>query len=171
MTVELRLPEAFVLHGESFLPKVFGAADLDEIIALEQLSHPHPWTRENFRSSLNSHCCIGLRCGDRWVGHAVLSFVVGEAELLLFVIDREWQGRGVGRQFLHSIAMAARQKAQTLFLEVRASNAPAIALYENAGFNQVGVRPGYYPMHKTSAGETRREDAFLYALDLTFLAP
>lgn len=173
MAVELTLPEPFSLHGESFVPAIFGADDLEEILAVEQVSHLHPWSLNNFRSSLSSHFCVGLRCRNRWVAHAILSFVVGEAELLLFVIAREWQGRGVGSQFLQLISTAAGQKAQTLFLEVRASNERAIALYENAGFNQVGVRPGYYPADKnlagkTPAGNSHREDALLYALDLTF---
>ena len=52
-----------------------------------------------------------------------------------------------------------------MFLEVRASNEPAIALYEKIGFNQVGIRSRYYPSGKGG----RPEDALLYALDLTFL--
>lgn len=165
MSVELMLPAPFEVQGAAFAVAPFGSADLDAIYALEQRSHPHPWTQENLRSSLTSHTCIGLRHRGEWVAHAVLSFVVGEAELLLFVIDKEWQGRGVGSQFLQVLAQAAKQKAQTLFLEVRASNDAAVALYEKTGFNQVGLRPNYYP--GGSAG-SRREDALLYALDLTF---
>lgn len=162
MSVELTLPVSVDLHGGAFNAAPFGAGDLPAIFALEQRSHSHPWTLENLRSSLTSHTCVGLQYQGEWVAHAVLSFVVGEAELLLFVIDKNWQGRGLGTLFLEMLAQAAKQKAQTLFLEVRASNAAAVALYEKVGFNQVGVRPGYYP-----AG-SRREDALLYALDLTF---
>jgi ribosomal-protein-alanine N-acetyltransferase len=165
MSVELQLPAGFNLHGEHFEPAPFTAADMDAIVALEQRSHPHPWSPENLRSSLGHHCCIGLRRNGQWVAHAVLSFVVGEAELLLFVVDKDWQGRGVGSRFLHLLAQVAQQKAQTMFLEVRASNESAIALYEKIGFNQVGIRPNYYPGEKGG----RREDALLYALDLTFL--
>jgi ribosomal-protein-alanine N-acetyltransferase len=164
MSVELQLPAGFSLHGEHFEPAPFTAADLDAIVALEQRSHPHPWSPENLRSSLAHHSCIGLRIGNRWVAHAVLSFVVGEAELLLFVVDLDWQGKGVGSHFVKLLAQAAKAKAQILFLEVRASNESAIALYEKMGFNQVGVRPGYYPGGKGG----RREDALLYALDLAF---
>lgn len=138
---------------------------MDAIVALEQRSHPNPWSPGNLRSSLGHHCCIGLRRDGQWVAHSVLSFVVGEAELLLFVVDRDWQGRGVGSRFLQLLTQAAQQKAQTMFLEVRASNEFAIALYEKTGFNQVGVRPRYYPGIKGG----RPEDALLYALDLTFL--
>lgn len=162
MSVELTFPSSIDLHGTTFNPVPYSAADLDTIFALEQRSHAHPWTLENLRSSLASHNCVGLRHQGEWVAHAVLSFVVGEAELLLFVIDKSWQGRGLGTAFLEMLAQSAKQKAQTLFLEVRASNAAAVALYEKVGFNQVGVRPNYYP------AQGRREDALLYALDLTF---
>jgi ribosomal-protein-alanine acetyltransferase len=165
MSVELQLPAGFSLHGEHFEPAPITAADLDAIVALEQRSHPHPWSLENLRSSLGHHSCIGLRRDGQWVAHAVLSFVVGEAELLLFVVDKDLQGRGVGSRFLHLLAQAAQQKAQTMFLEVRASNEAAIALYEKTGFNQVGIRPKYYPGVKGD----RPEDALLYALDLAFL--
>jgi ribosomal-protein-alanine N-acetyltransferase len=165
MSVELMLPAPFQVGDATFVAALFGADDLEAIFTLERRSHPHPWTLENLRSSLASHTCIGLRHGDNWVAHAVLSFVVGEAELLLFVIDKAWQGRGVGTRFLEVLAQAAKQKAQTLFLEVRASNEAAVALYEKAGFNQVGLRPGYYP------SRSGREDALLYALDLTFWEP
>ncbi|MCR6653536.1 MAG: ribosomal protein S18-alanine N-acetyltransferase [Cellvibrionaceae bacterium] len=162
MSVDLPLPAFISLAGERFDVAAFTAADLDAIVALEQRSHPHPWSRENFRSSAGHHCCVGLQQGDSWVAYAVLSFVVGEAELLLFVVDKDWQGKGIGSRFLEALTQAAQAKAQTMFLEVRASNEHAIALYEKAGFNQVGLRPGYYPAGKGS----RREDALLYALEL-----
>lgn len=162
MSVELMLPTQLVLQQGSFTISALTSADLQAVSALEQRSHPHPWTSENLRSSLACHTCVGVRDQGNWIAHAVLSFVVGEAELLLFVVDKNWQGRGLGAEFLRLLAQAAKQKAQTLFLEVRASNTAAIALYEKLGFNQVGLRPGYYPSSKG------REDALLYALDLTF---
>lgn len=162
MSVELRLPEPFELRGANFESTRLSLADLDDIYALEVRSHAYPWTRDNLRSSIESHTCIGLRYGNRWAAHAILSFAAGEAELLLFVIDKDWQGKGLGCQFLQRLVQAAKAKAQTIFLEVRASNDAAVALYEKIGFHQVGVRPGYYP-----AG-SRREDALVHALDLAF---
>ncbi|MBC6907052.1 ribosomal-protein-alanine N-acetyltransferase [Saccharophagus sp. K07] len=164
MAVELVLPDPFQHAGERFSFATFGAADLPAIFAIEERSHRYPWRLENFRSSLDSHVCIGLRRGEEWVAYGILSFVVGEAEILLFVVDKAWQGKGVGSRFLAALLKAAAQKAETVFLEVRESNQPAIALYESVGFNQVGLRPNYYP-----AAQGRREDALLYALDLRYL--
>ncbi len=132
--------------------------------AIEARSHAFPWRIENLRSSLESHVCIGLRHDSSWVAYAVLTLVAGEAELLLFVVEKTWQGRGLGRRFLLELLPFARRRAQTLFLEVRASNRRATELYETVGFNQVGVRPNYYPL-----AQNQREDALLFAFDLACL--
>lgn len=161
MSVELRLPEGFELPAGHFALAPFSPADLDAIFAIEQRSHTHPWRLENLRSSLGTHACIGLYHQGQWVAYGVLSFVVGEAELLLLVVDKPWQGRGLGARFLRELLTVAAQKASTVFLEVRESNRRAIQLYENLGFNQVGTRPGYYPLPKGG-----REDALLYAVEL-----
>jgi [ribosomal protein S18]-alanine N-acetyltransferase len=162
MSVDLLLPQGFELPTGYFALAAFTEADLADIFAIEQRSHLHPWRLENLRSSLASHTCIGLKHQGQWVAYGVVSFVVGEAELLLFVVDKAWQGRGLGNRFLKELLAAAAQKAGTMFLEVRASNRRAVDLYENLGFNQVGTRPGYYPLPKGA-----REDALLYALALT----
>jgi ribosomal-protein-alanine N-acetyltransferase len=161
MSVELKLPATLEWPQGHFELAPLAAGDLETIFALEQRSHAHPWRLENLRSSLGVHSCIGLKHQGQWVAYAVLSFVVGEAELLIFVVDKSWQGRGLGSRFLQALLTVAAQKATTLFLEVRESNQRAIQLYENLGFNQVGMRPGYYPL--PGGG---REDAWLYAVEL-----
>lgn len=163
MSVELPLPEGFTLPAGDFTLAPFTGADLVDIFAIEQRSHAHPWRLESLRSSLTSHTCIGLRHREQWVAYGVVSFVVGEAELLLFVVDKAWQGRGLGSRFLRRLLAAAASRAGTMFLEVRESNERAIQLYESLGFNQVGTRPDYYPLTRQGA----REDALLYAVDLT----
>jgi ribosomal protein S18 acetylase RimI-like enzyme len=70
----------------------------------------------------------------------------GEAELLRIAVSPEARGQGLGRTLLEA---CQRDLAETgmdrLFLEVRASNAPAIGLYRACGWKPVGRRPGYYP--------------------------
>lgn len=138
-------------------------SDLERIYQVESSSHPFPWTKKNLESSLKSHRGFGLFSGDQLLGHAFLSFVVGEAELLLFVVDHAHQGQGLGKAFLKLLLREAQQKASSIFLEVRASNTRAINLYEGCGFCQVGERPNYYPTNKGG-----REAAYLFALDLEF---
>ena len=57
-------------------------------------------------------------------------------------------------------ALARDRGAARIFLEVRPSNPPAIALYHDEGFNEIGRRPRYYPSHDG------REDALVMAMEL-----
>ena len=70
------------------------------------------------------------------------------------------QGQGIGGAFLEWIIEQLTPVAERFYLEVRASNAAAIALYEAAGFAEMGVRHNYYPAKKG------REDALLMAMEL-----
>lgn len=141
--------------------KVLNEADLPTILAIEKRSHITPWCEAHFVSSIQgSHHIEGAFYNEQLIGYAVYSIVAGEAELLLFVIDESFQGQGFGKCFLAHIIDALDGKAERLFLEVRSSNMPAIHLYENIGFNQVGERINYYSL------PWGREDALIFALEI-----
>jgi ribosomal-protein-alanine N-acetyltransferase len=86
----------------------------------------------------------------RWLGADLVAFalsrqVADEVELLLCATAPAWRRRGVGRTLVDRVAATARSRgARRLFLEVRATNAPALALYAACGFDRVGRRPAYY---------------------------
>jgi ribosomal protein S18 acetylase RimI-like enzyme len=70
----------------------------------------------------------------------------GEAELLRIAVDPAHRGQGLGRRLLEACQEAlAAQGMVMLFLEVRASNGAAMALYRACGWTRCGLRPGYYP--------------------------
>jgi ribosomal-protein-alanine N-acetyltransferase len=72
------------------------------------------------------------------------------------------QRRGLGREVLaRLLQLARRHRTETVLLEVRPSNRAAFELYRDMGFNEVGIRRGYYP------GHNGREDAVILARDLT----
>ncbi|MCL6417415.1 ribosomal protein S18-alanine N-acetyltransferase [Aestuariirhabdus sp. Z084] len=123
------------------------ASDLDAVMAVEVRAYSHPWTRGIFAGCLKpGHSCWVIEKGSRLIGHGVLSAAAGEAHLLNITVSPETQGLGIGRHFLHHfIDIALGVKAETLFLEVRPSNLPAVHLYESIGFNEVGRRKDYYP--------------------------
>lgn len=76
---------------------------------------------------------------------AILTIGAGESTLENMAVTMSWQRQGVGRRLLAAGLLWSRAHAAgTVFLEVRASNRPAIALYERAVFSVVGRRPGYY---------------------------
>jgi len=136
--------------------------DLAAVMEIELRAYEFPWSEGNMRDCINSnyYCCV-YRLDDRRVGYAVISVAAGEAQILNICIDPDMQGQGLGRRLLqHLIAEAGRRNADTLFLEVRASNRAAIALYDAAGFNEVGQRHGYYP------AKDGREDALVLAFSL-----
>jgi ribosomal-protein-alanine N-acetyltransferase len=83
---------------------------------------------------------------EQIVGFAVVQFVVDEASLLNIAVEPTQQKQGIGRLLLDEVlAQASAKKATTVFLEVRASNQRAIQMYQQAGFNEMGLRKNYYP--------------------------
>jgi [ribosomal protein S18]-alanine N-acetyltransferase len=94
------------------------------------------------------------------LGFLVARHVASEWELENIVIASHAQRKGLGSQLLQALLdHAKRAKADSIFLEVRESNAPARALYETTGFQQTGRRRSYY--------SNPSEDAILYRRDLT----
>ena len=139
---------------------------LDAVMEIEQRAYEFPWTAGIFKDCLRSgyYCCVylqGAHLNASPIGYGVMSVVAGEAQILNICIDPNMQGEGLGRRLLqHLIAEAGRQSADTVFLEVRSSNQAAFALYDSAGFNEIGQRRGYYP------AKDGREDALVLALAL-----
>lgn len=137
-------------------------SDIDAIMQIEPHIYSHPWTRGNFSDSLVSgYSAWVLLDGAEIIGYSLMMMVLDEAHLLNLSIAKAYQKQGLGRLLLeHMIAIAKRQNAANMFLEVRPSNISAIALYENIGFNEMAIRRGYYPAHNG------REDAVLMGLAL-----
>jgi ribosomal-protein-alanine N-acetyltransferase len=139
-----------------------GTADLDAVIEIERAVYSHPWTRGNFLDSLNAgYHCRTYRIGAELVGYFVLIVAVGEAHLLNLSVSAAHQRRGAGSALLREAMRIAREKkAHHIFLEVRPSNAAALALYSAFSFKRIAERRGYYPAHDG------REDALVLTLDL-----
>lgn len=138
------------------------AEDLKRVLEIEVAICNVPWTLRNFQDCLDSdnQCWVMLIEGQH-AGHSVLSEAAGEAELLNISIHSEYQGRGLGRALLrYMLDKASDLNVQTVFLEVRASNSVAQSLYLSEGFNEVGLRPAYYPAAQ------EREDAVIMAIEL-----
>ncbi|WP_407920075.1 ribosomal protein S18-alanine N-acetyltransferase [Halopseudomonas salegens] len=142
--------------------RVMQESDIDSVLSVEYSAYSHPWTRGIFLDCLKSgYECWILYRGEQQVGHAVLTAAAGESHLLNLTVKPESQGNGFGRYLLqHMLVRAQHRQADVCFLEVRASNAAAIALYDQVGFNEIGRRKNYYPM------VGGREDALVMAFTL-----
>lgn len=114
------------------------------------------------QSSLQRYRCWGATVDEQLIGFAVVSCVAGEAELLDFVVSPACQGQGIGGAFIGWLQrwLSTTGSAQRFYLEVRQSNEAAIAVYQAAGFVEVGIRHNYYP------AAWGREDAVLMAMEL-----
>ncbi|WNN44922.1 MULTISPECIES: ribosomal protein S18-alanine N-acetyltransferase [Winslowiella] len=136
--------------------------DLSHAFAIEQRSHAFPWTEKTFASNQGErYLNYRLDVDGVMAAFAVTQVVLDEATLFNIAVDPAFQRRGLGRQLLeHIITELTQREVLTLWLEVRASNLGAIALYEQLEFNEVSVRRNYYP---TAEG---REDALIMALTL-----
>ena len=138
------------------------ASDLADVARLEKSLYEFPWSLGNFRDSVTAgYDCWVATHGEGVIGYAVLMVALDEAHLLNFAIAPEWQGQGVGRVFLdHMVGLARQANCQIIYLEVRPSNVTARHLYRRAGFQQIAIRPDYYPaLHG-------REDALFLGLSL-----
>lgn len=138
-------------------------ADLPAVLAIERESYGFPWSETIFRDCMGA----GYAC---WVaerervprGFLIMSMAAGEAHILNLCVGAAARRSGIGRCLLgHAVSVALRCGVDSLFLEVRPSNEPAVRLYAENGFHEVGLRPGYYPL---PGG--RREDGLIMARTL-----
>ncbi len=137
--------------------------DVEAVMRIEQSIYPYPWTTGNFIDSLDSgYTCMVAELDGALVGYVVLMPSVDEAHLLTIGIASEHQRKGLGEEILsRMMAMAHDSGINRIILEVRPSNTPALALYRKCGFQQIGLRRGYYP-----ADNDTREDAIVMACTL-----
>jgi ribosomal-protein-alanine N-acetyltransferase len=136
--------------------------DLEQVIAIELAAYEYPWTLAIFRDCLRAgYDCWVLTHAVEVIGYGVLTSAAGEAHVLNVCVAPAQQGQGHGRRLMQRLIDLARwHHAERIFLEVRPSNARAIALYHALGFNEIGRRPNYYPAKRG------REDAIVMAREL-----
>lgn len=156
------------LRGRSEdLGGVMASTDIDDVLAIERLSFPTPWTREHFRHEIEDNAFAWNpvdRFDGRVVGYACVWFLDDEARINNVAIDPARRRAGLGSKLLGRVLEeAGRRGCREVTLEVRPSNAAARVLYERLGFRSVGRRRGYY--------QDTGEDAILMTLDLPVGTP
>lgn len=147
-----------IKHALPMSCREMAESDLNAVLAIEAQCHTSPWSYENFHTSVAStHACWVLELQGNIIAYAITSTVLGEAELLNITVAPTMQRKGIAKAFLLALCNSFDDAVETLFLEVRESNAAAIALYQSLDFNEVGQRPNYYP------AKNGREDALIMA--------
>ena len=156
----------------SFLPMT--VADVDSVLAIESVSHIHPWTKGNFSDSLAAGhwaYCVRPQLEDAVKGsyldpevlwaYCILFPAVDELHLLNITVSPRLRRLGIGIKMMNAIeGVAAQQKMPRIILEVRPSNDAALKLYQSLGYEQIGLRKNYYPVDVASG---LREDALVLA--------
>ena len=137
--------------------------DLSQAWEIEKRAHAFPWSENTFASNQGErYLNYQLMAEGKMAAFAITQIVLDEATLFNIAVDPAFQRRGLGRELLeHLIDELEKRGVVTLWLEVRASNLAAIALYEQSGFNEATIRRNYYP---TADG---REDAIIMALPIS----
>jgi len=133
-------------------------ADLDDVLRIESDVYD-----THFNDSLRAgHQAWVMMSAGHIVGYVVMMLVLDEAHLFNISIAKAYQKQGLGHALLNDMIDRAKTAGAThMFLEVRASNVSARALYEKIGFVEVHIRRGYYQT------DTGREDAVLMNLEMS----
>ena len=123
------------------------AADLDEVLAIEQASFPLPWKRDHFLHEIaapHSYPFVAECCGVV-AGYVCLTSLFEASQILDIAVAPTQRGNGIAVALMDFVIGLAREKgAEVLELEVRATNTAAISLYERLGFSRCGLRARYY---------------------------
>jgi [ribosomal protein S18]-alanine N-acetyltransferase len=130
-----------------------GPGDADDIYRLEVALFPHDaWSKNTVDAELAHPDSYYLVLRDdqsqQLVGYGGLRAATsggGQGDIQTMAVDTNFQGQGLGYLLLEAlVAEAWRRRVDDLFLEVRADNDVAKALYDRAGFREIARRPGYY---------------------------
>lgn len=134
------------------------ASDIDAVYSIEQASFPFPWQRESFERELDQPHTVALVAegSDGVLGFLIAWLIIDEIHIGNIAVHPRMRRRKIAEGLLNRL-ISGHSDINWFGLEVRRSNAQAIALYEKYGFTVKGVRKQYY--------EKEREDAIIMSLD------
>jgi ribosomal-protein-alanine N-acetyltransferase len=143
-----------ILTGHKILPMT--EEDLGDVLAIERVSFPHPWSWGQFKREMESpvsfsyteRVIVGEKRGyggERLGAYIIFWIVHGEAHILNMAVAPGLRRMGLAKRLLtFSTEMMRARGVVEVFLEVRVSNRAAIRLYEDFGFEHAYVRERYY---------------------------
>ena len=129
--------------------------DIDEVMHLEKLCFPVPWSKDAFRMEVEKNQCARyyiVRMNNQLIGYGGMWLILDEAHITNIAVHPEHRRRGVGRLLMETLMKeAVILKMERMTLEVRVSNKAAISLYKSLGFEEGGIRKGYYSNDREDA--------------------
>ena len=136
------------------------SAHVSQVAQLEKLCFSAPWSENSISSELTNplSCWLVALDGDRVAGYVGSQTVLDESDMMNIAVDPQYRRQGIAQALVEELVKClARKGSLCLTLEVRASNAGAIALYGKLGFVQVGLRKNYYRNPREDAMILRKE--------------
>ena len=136
------------------------SAHVSQVAQLEKLCFSAPWSENSISSELTNplSCWLVALDGDRVAGYVGSQTVLDESDMMNIAVDPQYRRQGIAQALVEELVKClARKGSRCLTLEVRASNAGAIALYGKLGFIQVGLRKNYYRNPREDAMILRKE--------------
>ena len=129
--------------------------EIDAVSQLERLCFSLPWSREALRLEVEKNKCakyFSVKADGLVVGYGGMWLILDEAHITNVAVHPDYRRRGLGRLIMRTLMEeAARLGIERMTLEVRVSNRPAIRLYESLGFEEGGLRKGYYSNNREDA--------------------
>ncbi|MBF1329223.1 MAG: ribosomal protein S18-alanine N-acetyltransferase [Mogibacterium diversum] len=128
--------------------RIAKSSDLDDIYELDMQTFAMPWSKEALSYDIlendNAFVIVAEYEGE-FAGYADIWTVLDEADLNSIAVRVDFRRKGIGDAIMLAMTeILSANGVATINLEVRVSNMPAIKLYKKYGFNECGVRPGYY---------------------------
>lgn len=136
------------------------ASHVSQIASIEQLCFSDPWSERSIASELDNELSFWLVYEDegRVLGYIGSQSVPPDSDVMNLAVLPEYRKKGIAQALMNELLHTLHsQGIESLTLEVRVSNAPAIALYTKLGFEIVGKRPRYYVNPKEDALIMRKE--------------
>ena len=129
-------------------------SDIEAVVRMEKEYFSDSWSENPVRIQVENKKVMVIKFADEIIGYCIFMTAADEGEILRIAINHKIRKSGLGKKLLlASICEMQKEGANEIFLEVRASNDSAIALYKSVGFEEIGIRKGYYD---------NNEDAVLY---------
>lgn len=135
-------------------------SDVPAVAELERKCFSDPWSERSVAAELENPLSLWLVAllGRTVVGYVGSQSVMEQADMMNIAVNPDYRRQGIAESLIERLVAELKDKqVSSLTLEVRASNAPAIALYRKLGFSQVGKRPNYYRNPREYALILRKE--------------
>ena len=120
-------------------------------IAMAGFKNESPWETQHFYHTLEAEnvvvftASINEHSKEKTIGFLIASIALSEVDIYMIVVDEDYkQGHIAYQLFEHLIEYCRKREVETLYLEVRVSNVPAIGLYKKIGFEEIALRKAYY---------------------------